>query len=306
VIVLIIVLVIGGDVFYEKIKKDDGPEIIDADLVLKRDTTDNSSVDGDNDGLLDWQEALYGSDSNKFDTDGDGTGDGDEIKEGRDPTIPAPDDTLVKTQDLIDTDFDVPGYTPGSLTDTLSKDLFANYLNLKSENQLNAETGNELANSLANIAGSSAQVSNQYDRSDLNIIQNNKENLQNYGGVIAITILDHVSQLENTPRLNDTEYLNNVANTYSETAKFLTTIEIPEPVANVHLEIVNKLNNTSSIISELGEYETDPVKSLLAVQKAQINSEGEVQLYRSLANYFKDNDIIFNDTRVARFWNLFE
>ena len=53
-------------------------------LTTTQTTTD---IDADRDGLPDWKERLYGSDINKPDTDGDGTGDGDEIAQKRNPVI---------------------------------------------------------------------------------------------------------------------------------------------------------------------------------------------------------------------------
>src|SRR3989338_8922620 len=50
--------------------------------------------DQDEDGLKDWEEELWKTDALKADSDGDGTSDGEEGKEGRDPTKPAPDDKL--------------------------------------------------------------------------------------------------------------------------------------------------------------------------------------------------------------------
>ncbi len=44
--------------------------------------------DSDNDGLKDWEEKIYGTDPEKIDTDKDGTPDGEEIKEGRNPLQP--------------------------------------------------------------------------------------------------------------------------------------------------------------------------------------------------------------------------
>jgi len=50
--------------------------------------------DSDNDGLKDWEEALWKTDPQNPDTDGDGTPDGKEVAEGRNPAIPGPDDYL--------------------------------------------------------------------------------------------------------------------------------------------------------------------------------------------------------------------
>ena len=50
--------------------------------------------DVDADGLKDWEEALWGTDSNNPDTDGDGTKDGEEVKLDRNPLKAGPDDVL--------------------------------------------------------------------------------------------------------------------------------------------------------------------------------------------------------------------
>jgi hypothetical protein len=46
--------------------------------------------DFDIDGLLNADEATYGTDPNNWDTDGDGVGDGAEVNYGTDPLVPAP------------------------------------------------------------------------------------------------------------------------------------------------------------------------------------------------------------------------
>ncbi|MFT5179911.1 MAG: hypothetical protein ACI8V7_000457, partial [Candidatus Paceibacteria bacterium] len=60
--------------------------------------------DTDEDGLYDWEEDLWGSDINKPDTDNDGTNDGDEISERRDPTIAGPNDLLKDTREELPTE----------------------------------------------------------------------------------------------------------------------------------------------------------------------------------------------------------
>lgn len=51
--------------------------------------------DHDNDGLKDWEEAIYRTNPQDPDSDGDGAKDGDEISQGRDPLKAGPEDQLV-------------------------------------------------------------------------------------------------------------------------------------------------------------------------------------------------------------------
>src|SRR3990167_5885058 len=61
------------------------------------------SQDSDNDGLKDWEEALWKTDAHNPDTDGDGTTDNHEILAKRDPRKPGPDDLMnVSPADLSD------------------------------------------------------------------------------------------------------------------------------------------------------------------------------------------------------------
>lgn len=306
VVVLVVVLSISGDVIFKKIKKLDIPELIDADLILQRQTTDQTSIDRDSDGLLDWQESLYGSDSLNSDTDGDGTNDGDEIKDGRDPRISGPNDSLVRMSDLINTEFDVEDYTPGSLTDNLSVNFFGNYLKLKGENNLTQETGQQLIDQTINQVTTNTSLQNKYQISNLKSVTSDKETLTKYGNDFALIYLNYVNQLKIINSTDDNQYLELVANKYQEFAKDLASMNVPSVALNVHVQIINKINNVGVLTSELKRYGEDPVKGLFAMKNLKENSNGETQLYSVLANYFKDNDIIFNNNDVARFWNLYE
>lgn len=65
-----------------------------ASLVLQEHVK-NLQGDADNDGLKDWEESIFRTDKSNADTDGDGTKDGDEIAQGRDPTVHGPKDTII-------------------------------------------------------------------------------------------------------------------------------------------------------------------------------------------------------------------
>lgn len=53
--------------------------------------------DRDNDGLKDWEESIFKTDPDKPDTDGDGTIDGEEITQNRDPLVAGPLDPAVSS-----------------------------------------------------------------------------------------------------------------------------------------------------------------------------------------------------------------
>jgi len=94
--------------------------------------------DSDNDGLKDWQEALWQTDRFNADSDGDGTIDGQEVELGRDPLNGELDDAL-----------SLKNYQPtGSFTEQVSQNLYGQYSILKQENvDISQETQRALVES---------------------------------------------------------------------------------------------------------------------------------------------------------------
>jgi hypothetical protein len=305
-VVLIVSIFISGDLIIKKFKNNGQLEVVDADLILQRKTTDNTSVDKDNDGLLDWQETLYGTDPTNPDSDGDKTVDGEEIKLGRDPNLAGPNDKLLKMSDLIDTEIDKKGYTPGSLTDQLSIELFNQYINLKKDSNLNSDTGFKLVDDMTQKAITDSKIENKYSINDLKSVESTKNNLQDYAESFANTHIDYLKQMQNLALLPEKAYIPAIAVKYMEFAKALSELDVPDVAINVHIQIVNKTYNKGVLLLEIIKEETDPVRSLLGIQKLKVNEEGEYELYTSLSNYFRNNGIIFEDNNIIRFWKLYE
>jgi len=77
--------------------------------------------------LKDWEENLWGTDPNNPDTDGDGTSDGKEVSEGRNPLIAGPNDLIKDTIKNNNNN----NYQNLNETEKLSRDFFNGYLKLK-------------------------------------------------------------------------------------------------------------------------------------------------------------------------------
>lgn len=306
-VVVVVVLVIVTNILLEKFDKGHVPEIVDADLILQRKTTDKSSIDSDNDGLLDWQEEFYGSDPNNPDTDGDGTNDGDEIKQDRDPTIPGPNDALISSSRLVDADFEATGYVPGTLTDNISVNFFANYLNLKKDNNLTPQSGSQLINQVTEEIEQQTAVTNLYSVSNLNSVSTNKETITNYANTFARIYLDYLKQVDALKTLDDDTYINRFSELYQSFAKTMSNIETPDAILNTHVQIVNRIHNAGVLVKQIKDHEeTDPVKSLFYIQEIRKNSDGETGLYSNLVNYFEDNGVTFSSNEIVRFWNYYK
>jgi len=91
-----------------------GAQVLTEGKKLFYDCKSDQNADCDSDGLENWQEAVYHTDPNNPDTDGDGYLDGEEVASGYDPTIPAPNDALPGT------DPSAPRPLPKNLTTQLA------------------------------------------------------------------------------------------------------------------------------------------------------------------------------------------
>ena len=145
-VVLVVVLVIVGDVILGKFGGKILPDYVDADIVIHRKTTDNSSSDSDGDGLLDWEESLWGTDPLKYDTDGDGTSDKDEINQNRDPLVPGPNDENIDLQDKLLSKIQERNLDEDGLTNKVANSFASTYFNSRSGGELTTDQKNNLVN----------------------------------------------------------------------------------------------------------------------------------------------------------------
>lgn len=96
----------------------------------KESIIESQNKDSDNDGLQDWQEALYKTDPLNPDTDGDGYLDGEEINSGHNPLVKAPGDTQMFYPLPIGEKYNI---TTRLLTDETLNALFDSYFSQKTE-----------------------------------------------------------------------------------------------------------------------------------------------------------------------------
>lgn len=307
-VLIFVVLSVASTIFFTKIKFPEkliDPESVD--LIVGRNTDANLKAgDADQDGLLDWEEELYGSDPNNPDTDDDGTNDGDEIDLKRDPTVPAPNDPLLTTKDLFNTDFGVSPYATGTLTNKLSVDLFSEYFNLRRNNELTEEKQEELVTNLAQDAVKNTDFGDFYVESDLKIVESTKDTVKKYGTEFATISFEYLLKMDSYQNLPEKQYIGYVAQAYKDMAEALSQIDVPGVANEAHLKIINQNYKAGAIISLMIEGEVDPVEITLIIAQYQASLNADAGLYTTLGQYFETNGIIFDDKTAISFWNYFK
>lgn len=304
---VVVVLIVAGTIFGSKIKFDVPiKDLQNVELVVERKTqSDFKSGDADEDRLPDWLEEFYKTDPNNPDTDGDGTKDGEEVDEDRDPAVAGPDDPLITRKDLIETEADLSDFTPGTLTDKTSIELFSQYMNLKKQGTLKTEDETKLVEDLSKKVTQEATLKPKYVEANLYIVNSTKETITVYGDRVAQVASSALLRMDSYKNLKDMAYLSQIAKEYKTYAEELSQVRVPSVTKDIHLQLINYLYNTGVFFDSLVSADADPLSSLVVLSQYKTMQVNDTQLYTSLSQYFKNNAIIFDTESTVRFWSVF-
>lgn len=253
-------------------------------------------MDTDGDGLADWQEIITGTDLNDTDTDDDGTTDGKELEFNRDPTVPGPNDQKENPAFIAEAS---ASSTDTTISETISRNLFANAVYLSNNEGVNEENVANLVDNL--ISGVQSDfIYKEYMESDLPIISiETKDNLRFFASTFAAL------QLELLNTLAETQDMAALSKIYSEHAKTLYTIPTPKELASNQVKIINNFSKISSVYDALAKQKEDPLKLPLAMrayQEAGVEQEGFII---EVGFFLNKNDIInLLDESAKNYWLL--
>lgn len=235
--------------------------------------------DEDEDGLLDWEESLWKTDVKNADTDGDGTVDGEEIQIGRDPLTPAPNDEITVQRIEVFRDgavADAEGKN-NNLTATFAKNFFIEYAKTK-------EAGLPVG-----IMGTSIEKveelipEDQYEnraslftKEDVLVSQTQDSNaLRVYGNALGQAFEAHPVASENmldvfyralrSGNKAELDKLRQSAISVAELAEEIISIEVPKPLLENHVELLNTLAFMNELLVALGNTYEDPLNATIAM-----------------------------------------
>lgn len=265
------------------------------------------SADTDKDGLFDWEETLRGTDLNNPDTDADGTNDGDEVRQERNPLMSGPNDGIRESVDSsLITD---PNEQNSSLNEKqtvsseLSKNLLTQLVYLKQNGELTQEKKDELVKNLTAFTAGSFSY-RTYKKEELLLLDPaTLEDVRAYASNFA-TI--QVELLTNIAEQGDL-IVNNVgtlSTIYANTAQKLAQIPIPKTLSDIHINIVNNYSIVSRAVEAFKD-DFDPAKKTVAIGAYQNATVNQNQSLAIIATYLRQNGILFTSDQVGDYWNNF-
>ena len=270
-----------------------------ADALLKS----YASKDTDNDGLPDWQEALYGTDPANPESVKKGVTDGDAVAQG-----------LVKLRFESDTSGltktpEVPGtlVADDTLTAQFSREFFSNYIQTTgggsqlTQDQINT-FAQQAVNSLAQkrtltplVTSSTVQKAGSGDAA-LRAYATTFETLYNSNNPAGEK--NEVEYFSDATIKNDPEALAQVkviAGAYKALATSLARTPVPTEAASAHIEIVNALNHYAQASEDMGAYSSDPLRAWVGMAEYRSAVEEARRGFADMASVFTTDGVVLND-----------
>ncbi len=250
-----------------------------------------AKIDSDNDGLPDWEEALYGTDAHNPDTDGDGTPDGKEVTLGRNPLVKGPKDLVNPDNSADNSTSTKENLTP---TDVFARDFFAQYVNLKESGvTVTADNASQIASNYLKNAPLPTIQAKQYTTNDIKIVENTPAGLSGYQEAF---IADFTKNWPNDPNNNEMlvlkktfgdnnpsaiDGLSGIITIYERALNTFLLIQVPRSAVTQHLSVLNSLSTYIQTLKMIQSAFTDPMSGYVALNSFMTNQSN---LIISMAN----------------------
>ena len=262
-----------------------------------------ANKDSDNDGLKDWEEALWQTDPSNPDSNGNGIKDGAEIAANRDQ----PASTTPKTTRQL------------TASDQFSRDLFTRYVTIKQTGSGDPADYNNYAGIVQSYIDQEAatMLAKIYGASDFKIIEDETPvDIRNYGNAIgALFIDDDAPKFENelivltraTENQDQTELAKldkNIA-AYQKILAGLLKISVPEIFLPDHVALTNAVKTIIVGIESMKLTFSNPIKAAAGLQNYPDAAGNIFPLLQSIGVGLEASGVTFTQTETGyRFINL--
>jgi hypothetical protein len=253
--------------------------------------------DSDDDGIFDWEEALWGTDPKNKSTF-EGILDADYIRNKRGE---------------LKTETDIATNEKLTETDKFAREFFASYTAMKASGQVDDNTIKDFSTALAQKI-SDPSIVNQYSEKDIKITKNDEPtDKEDYyvtaGGLFEkyktegigdeLDIASTMAGVGSTTDNQNQDKLIKVAGAYKEFAKKLLLIPVPKSLEEYHLRIINSANKTGISVLNMSKMITDPIVGISGTSQYDKYSNELITAVNDLETFLTANDIIYSDSAIS-------
>lgn len=203
----------------------------------------------------------------------------------------------------------------GNLTDSVSRSLFINLFNAKSQG-----LGDDIPTQEQLVKGAISQVDaiapkKTYTTADLNVAADSKDALHAYGNASmaiftnnsngefaqTLAIMDAAMTANDSSKLKD---LKPIQETYKTIATELAATLVPKTLVPFHLALVNDYSTMAATYEGMQTLISDPLGGLAAVQQYRTLAQHAGQMFINIAQTLDKNAIIFRTDEPGATWSL--
>ena len=260
-----------------------------------------ATKDSDSDGLPDWEEALYGTDSHNPDTRNLGMTDGRAVATGLIvPKAIADIPAASFSGTMVDSSLP-PAPADDTLTAAFAKNLFTIYINTvkKTGGNLSEQDMSDVAQqALADLSDSIARARDLKSAGDITVTRGAPEARKAYAAAAEAVLNANTSNanksellyLQDAVRDGDMTalpHIVSIAKAYRATAAGLAVLPVPPELATHDLALINALARASEISSDFARVADDPLATMLALQQYPTAVLALADAFIALANDYR-------------------
>ncbi|MBC8464925.1 MAG: hypothetical protein H8D63_00920 [Parcubacteria group bacterium] len=270
--------------------------------------------DTDLDGLSNWEEALWGTNPNVADSDGDGTGDGIEIAARRNPLVNAVDDTL-EAYPIVPSD-EAAGEGGSTRSDAVSRTFMSHLYHIGTEGNPTIEDISVLEDIISNEVAQNIPQ-NTYTEEDIVVdtITESSTLLRTYANTLAsfilaydelgapyeVAIITDAIESGNLSRLSD---LKRFITFFTDMHDALFALSVPSTLIDTHLEILNTLQTMAMSLTYIHDMSDDTVIGLTGLTTYQTSLTRMEYAAQSLVGILSDASLTFSESEVGSMFAL--
>ncbi len=266
-----------------------------------------AEIDTDNDGVKDWEEALFGTNPRNPDSDGDGTGDKAEQEAILAEEARRREESLAMGKSISQEDS--PDWGSLSYEDKVARMLLANYFTYKQAgvsftdsnigalvdtlpqytftNEIDPYTLDDMTTTDDNSTGSIKLYGNTVG----SILTNTGSNA--HGGLSAAYAFAAFSETGNRTQLASD--IQPIIAEYASVKDDLARVVVPTMVAGIHVDILNALGTLVRDLEGIAMIEESAVTTLAAFGTYQEDSAKLAGAFDRLQQYFQDAGVLFDE-----------
>jgi hypothetical protein len=259
--------------------------------------------DTDGDGLLDWEETLWGTDPKNPDTDGDGIGDNEEITEG---------DRVLAAQALeaASAETSTTYERPTSLTAQLAEDFGKTYLQQKlttssvDTERMTKNLTTEIQRTV--VRETSREPDSPFTANDIIVVSDaSPAAVHAYVNALGAAIISlppveksalelFIENLNDQTIVQEKAFAGELAG-YLMLIETLQTIPAPQSLASTHVLLLNNFWHQRLLTESFSKVSEDPIRALAAFNRYPIVAEESLVPLGAIMDALINNNISFTN-----------